>query len=182
MSLMLMPASFSHGQSEPQAAGDLLMEHQQDAAKSVEIQNGTQLKVWTRNGQVHKGILNAVSDSSLTLGSQEIPFSKTEKVTVNKGEGSRIGGVVGIVIGAVAFLLGLAFGLIGGSYLANISSDVDGCVEATLGFFFLILGVVVGAIGLIFWIIGMVAYAAGKAVGRSFKFDDKWRLKRVKRP
>jgi hypothetical protein len=176
--LILIPASVSHGQSEGEAV--ILMEHQEDLAKSVPIQNGTVLKIQTLDGYKHKGILNGATDSSLSIGSMELPFSRMEKITVDKeGKGGKIGGLLGVIMGSICALMGLVFGLLGGVLINNNSGGVDGCAEAFLGAFILILGIALGGVGIIFFLIGIIAYAAGKAAGRSFRFDKgKWKVKK----
>lgn len=178
LALILIPATLGHGQSEGEAAGGLIVVHAEDSSKSVTIKNGSVLKVWTTDGKKRKGRLKNASDSSFTVGTEAIPFSKTEKITLHKGEGSRIGGVVGIVLGAIGFFIGFVVGLIGELFIQNADTSADGCAEAFLGIFLLILGITIGTVGLAFLIIGLIAYAVGKAIGRSFRFDGKWRLRR----
>jgi hypothetical protein len=176
--MLLIPASLSHGQSEGEAV--LLMEHQEDLSKSIPIRDGTQLKVETMDGYKHKGILNGATDSSLVIGSMEIPFSRTSKITVDKeGKGGRIGGLVGVIIGTLCALMGLLFGLLGSLMINNDSGGAEGCAEAFFGAFVLVLGIALGVVGLIFFLVGIIAYAAGKAAGRSFRFDKgKWKVKK----
>ena len=178
LALLLLPVSLGIGQSQPESSQGLLIEQQEDASKSIVIPTGTRLKVVTHSGEKIVGVLNAVSDSSLTLGSRELPYAQAQKVNIGKGKGSRIGGVVGIVLGTIAVFFGFVFGLIGGVHIANSDSSADGCFDLVIGFFLLFLGLAVGILGMIFLLVGLVAYTSGKVVGRSFRLAGKWRLKR----
>ncbi len=172
-------ANVGNSQSEGEGSQALYMQHQSDSERVVKIDSGRKLKVWTQDGQLHAGKLTQVSDSSFFLGKEEISYSKTKKVKLDKGEGGRIGGLTGLLLGAFGIVIGLAFSLLG-LYAANSATQntSNGCAQAMGGFFLLILGILIGAVGIIFAIIGIIAYTIGTAVARNFKLDGKWRIVR----
>jgi hypothetical protein len=173
-----LPVSISHGQSEAEAGDGLMMVHQTDSSKSVVINRGVQIKVWSSDGSSRKGELTSVQDSSLTIGLETVQFSKATKVKYVKGQGSRLGGVLGLVLGIFTGLMGLLFGLLGNMLIQNADGSAQGCGEAVMGVLLLVLGIAIGITGAIFIIVGIVAYAVGKAVGRSFDLRGKWKMRR----
>lgn len=175
MELLLVAVTLGHGQSEPEAGGDLLVQQVQDSSKSVKIPNGKPLKVWATDGNLYEGNLTRVTDTSLALGNIEIPFSRTVKVATVRGEGGKNAGLVTLIVGIVGTLIGFILGVIGGLLAATAPS----CNQALGGFLLLILGIAVGLAGIVILIIGIVAYAVGSSVGRSFSFPGKWRLRRA---
>jgi hypothetical protein len=172
-------ANVGSSQSEGEGSQALYMQHQSDSERVVKIDSGRKLKVWTQDGQLHAGKLTQVSDSSFFLGPDEIQNSEAQKVKLDKGEGGRIGGLTGLLLGAFGLVIGLAFGLLG--YYAAVSATPNtsnGCGQAMGGLLLIILGIMIGAVGLVFAIIGIVAYAIGTAVARNFKLEGKWRIVR----
>jgi hypothetical protein len=174
---ILVPASISHGQSEPEAGSGLMMENQEDASKSKLIKEGHKIKVWMYDGYTHKGDLTRVTDSSYVIGTLELPFSRTEKLKLVKGEGSKIAGIVGIIMGFVGVLVGFLMGLGGAAMIDSADSNLDGCFVTFFGVMILVLGIALGGIGFVFLLVGLIGYAVGKAAGRSFRFDKgKWKI------
>lgn len=176
--LALLPAVVGLGQSQPESADALLIEQQLDNTKSVTIPVGSRVRVRTTDHRISTGELTAVYDSSYSIGTKEIEMSETASIKFTKGEGSRIGGIAGVVVGIVCFFFGLGLSFLGKYAIDNAGGGWDGCGEALGGVMLLILGIAVGVMGLIFFIVGIAAYSVGKAVGRGFRMGEKWRIRK----
>lgn len=144
--------------------------------RTIKIENGKTLKAWATDGNIYEGKLTRVTDSSFLLNKVEIPFSKTKRIKTADGDGSKIAGVAGLVLGAVGTLIGFLLGLLGGYAISTAPSNANGCGQAFAGVLVLVLGIAIGIVGIIFLIVGIVAFAIGKAVARKFDFPGKWKL------
>lgn len=176
-SLLLAAVSLGHGQSEPEAGGDLVLQQVEKSDKTIKIENGKTLKAWATDGNIYEGKLTRVTDSSFLLNKVEIPFSKTTKIKTADGSGSKIAGVAGLIMGIVGTVIGFLLGLLGVYAMDTAPSNANGCGQVFLGAMVLVLGIAVGILGIIFLIVGVIAFAIGKAVARSFSFPGKWKLK-----
>ena len=166
------------GQSEGEANDTLYLQHQTNSDRIFKIDSGRKLKVWTQDGQLHAGTLTQVSDSSFFLGKDEIRNSNAQKIKLDKGEGSRLGGIGSIIFGILGALLGFGLSLLGLKVIdeAPAAGAANGCAYIFLGALILVLGIAIGVVGAIFIIAGIVAFAVGKAVARNFRLDGKWRI------
>jgi hypothetical protein len=176
--LTLFPVSLGLAQSEAESADKLAIQYSPDTTRMVVIDSGDGLRVWTTEGKLHQGKLRGVTDSSLFVWAAEIPFSETAKIALEEGGGDKSGGLVVLILGGSFFLLALIFGIIAGIAAADLN---NGGFQAGCAIIFLLFAcALLGTTALILLIIGGALYLAGKAVGRSFQFPGKWRLKRIK--
>lgn len=181
-SLLLSAATFGHGQSEPEAGGDLILQQVEKSNRSVKIENGKTLKAWATDGNIYEGKLTSVTDSSFLLNKVEIPFSKTTRIKTADSSGSKIAGLAGLIMGIVGTVIGFLLGLLGVYAMDTAPSNANGCGQVFVGAMVLVLGIAIGIVGIIFLIVGIVAFAIGTAVARTYNFPGKWKLKEQAKP
>lgn len=173
--LLAFPVSLGHGQSEAQSASGLLIEHQQKSNRSVPIPPNTKLRITTQSGERIKGLLTAVSDSSLSIEGREIPFSEIGKVRV-KGTGllgAQIGGLLMFFGGLLAGLLGVLFLRLG----KNVDTGSGGCADFFAAIILICLAVIFIAAGALGITLGIIGILVGFMGGKSFVLGLKWKLK-----
>jgi hypothetical protein len=89
--------------------------------------------------------------------------------------GAKMSGKVLIIIGLIGMLVGALMSAFG---FQGLNSAAD-CGRVVGLIFLALFGIAIGATAIIFLLVGLIAVAVGARVGKNYKLDSKWRLRKA---
>jgi hypothetical protein len=156
LALLLCQLATAHAQSQPESS-TLVIETQQGAQVRA-LQVGDRLNYQVKGGQMQrKGKITSVQDSSLTVGSQVLPFASLDVVTHVKGKTQSLG--AGLLIGSlIAEPISLLFFVV--SLLALLDNPTRGqrVLIGILSAFTIIIFPLVIVLGIVLLALGSKRY------------------------
>lgn len=160
------------GQTSGESPGGLLVEHQQDSARSILLPEGTPMRAWTSDGRRQQGRITRLdSDTVVLAGKYPVRIDAIVRMKAYSTEIGQIqglaygrGGLKTAAIGVGIVLLGLL------AFLALPGILLIGALITTYG-----AGLVVIGVG--FWLVGTYNRVNLTPLGKSFNIGQAWRLR-----